>query len=142
MIPSIKANEVATTVSKMKLDPKDVMAQLAAIQSNGADGSAKTGSQFAQLHNDFVKSTVSGVGEIQDAHNKVIDTNTLMTAMDDYISLAKEGKGGVPTSFFITELTKQTIAREIFEKNFGDWRIKSSGKMADDEPDSKRSKKQ
>lgn len=119
-IPTIASNTVTTTVARMAPDPKEVMSQLAAIQ--GANDTevnqmskdaraAKTGESFMQLNNSYVTSVVSSLGSYDNDNNKVIDMNSLMTALDDFILKANEGTGGVPINFFIKPMTKLDIVK-------------------------------
>jgi len=133
LIPSIVSNTIETTVQNMSPDPKNVMAQLGAIAdassiSGGNEGggglmgsmagNAKTGAQFIELNNSYLKNVVSSLGEQTRLSNKVIDTNTMMTAFEDYVKKAMEGKCGVPTAFFIKDLKKSDVAKCFIRKYY------------------------
>mmetsp|Transcript_11588 Transcript_11588/g.17829 ORF Transcript_11588/g.17829 Transcript_11588/m.17829 type:complete len:505 (+) Transcript_11588:109-1623(+) len=133
VIPSIVSNTIETTVQNMSPDPKNVMAQLGAIAdassiSGGNEGggglmgsmagNAKTGAQFIELNNSYLKNVVSSLGEQTRLSNKVIDTNTMMTAFEDYVKKAMEGKCGVPTAFFIKDLKKSDVAKCFIRKYY------------------------
>lgn len=120
LIPSIKSSEIKTTVSTLKPDAQEVMAQLSAIQ--GATDSnvktmssdankARTGERFMELNNSYVKGIVSNLGQIDNANNKVIDTNSMMTAFDDYVQKAISGDCGVPINFFLKPITSKQLAK-------------------------------
>ena len=49
-------------------------------------------------------------------NNKVIDTNSLMTAFDDYVQQATKGEDGVPINFYLREITKSAIAKAWMKK--------------------------
>ncbi len=125
LIPSIKSNLITTTVSTLKPDATDVMKQLSAIQS-ATDSSLKTvgssaadarvGSQYIELNNSYITNVVSNLGAIDNNNNKVIDTNSLMTAFEDYVVQATEGENGVPINFFVREITKSAIAKAWMKK--------------------------
>jgi len=125
LIPSIKSNLITTTVSKLQPDAKEVMDQLSAIQGatdsitttqGSAASSAKAGSQFIELNNSYVTNVVSNLGVIENNNNKVIDTNSLMTAFDDYVQQATKGEDGVPINFYLREITKSAIAKAWMKK--------------------------
>ncbi len=119
LIPSIVSNTIETSVQNLKPDPKDVMSQLAAIQgatdtgvnTMGSDAEkAKAGESFMQLNNSYVTNVVSSLGEYDNKNNKVIDTNSMMTAFDDYIQKAIKGDCGVPINFFLKPITSRQLA--------------------------------
>ncbi|MCT4664063.1 MAG: hypothetical protein N4A45_02370 [Flavobacteriales bacterium] len=120
LIPSIKSNEIKTTVSTLKPSATEVMSQLAAIQgatdtdvnTTSSDAAkARTGESFMQLNNSYISGVVSNLGQIENANNKVIDTNSLMTAFDDYVQKAIEGQCGVPINFFLKPITSKQLAK-------------------------------
>jgi len=134
IIPSIVCNEVTTAVKRMAPDAAKIMEQQSAIAeasaaSAGGEGEeessgdveqtiegGKKGAQFQTLNSEHLANTVSNLSEYQTEANKVIDTNSIMTALDDFIVKATEGEGGVPTSFYIKHLTKNDIAKEYIKK--------------------------
>eukprot|EP00548_Thalassiothrix_antarctica_P021051 CAMPEP_0194193836 /NCGR_PEP_ID=MMETSP0154-20130528/75254_1 /TAXON_ID=1049557 /ORGANISM="Thalassiothrix antarctica, Strain L6-D1" /LENGTH=619 /DNA_ID=CAMNT_0038918209 /DNA_START=171 /DNA_END=2031 /DNA_ORIENTATION=+ len=136
IIPSIVCNEVTTAVKRMAPDAAKIMEQQSAIAeasaaSAGGEGEGeeessgdveqsieggKKGAQFQTLNSEHLANTVSNLSEYQTEANKVIDTNSMMTALDDFIVKATEGEGGVPTSFYIKHLTKNDIAKEYIKK--------------------------
>jgi hypothetical protein len=147
LIPTLKSNNLKTSISQLAPDAKEVMGQLAAIQGatdtdvNSAMSSAnkaKTGQQFIELNNSYISSVVSNVSKIDNDNNKVIDTNSLMTAFDDYVQKAGQGNCGVPINFFVREITKSMIAKAWLKKfsPLSNWQLTSSddnSKPADEE---------
>lgn len=130
LIPSIKSNEVTSTVAKLQGSPKDYMDQLATMQEANSSGmvsvaaraeQARKGNAIEQMKADFVRSAVSAVDEVATAHNKVIDMNSLMTALDDFVERANQGDGGVPINFYIKYVTDRTIARQWLQKYYPDF---------------------
>jgi len=120
IIPNLASPEMATTVTNMKPDAKEIMEQLSAIQA-ASDGvvnesmeqmanKAKTGAQFMKLNSDYIKNTVSALGSFDTANNRVIDMNSLITAFTDYIQKAINGNAGVPTNFNVRDIYKKDIA--------------------------------
>ena len=125
LIPSIKANQVATTVATLKPDPKDVMSDLSAIQGASNDEvtttasaaeKAKTGQSFMQIKNDFISNAVSALTKADTASNKVIDTNSLMTAFESYVNKASSGEAGIPINFFLKPITPKQLASAYLAK--------------------------
>lgn len=136
-IPTIASNVVETTVARLAPDPKQVMEQLSAIQGAN-DGTvnnmgkearnAQMGESFMELNNSYVTNAVSALGSYDNANNKVIDMNSLMTSLDDFIVKAREGGGGVPINFFLKPITKKMVAKEYLNKYF------PNGKPASEAP--------
>ena len=119
IIPSLKSNNIKTTVKTLAPDPKEVMSQLGAIQgatdssvnnmSAGAS-SARSGAEFMSLNSNYFTSVVSSLGQIDDDNNKVIDMNSLMTAFDDYVTRANESIQGVPINYYLKPITPAQLA--------------------------------
>lgn len=127
LIPSIKSNQVTTVVKGMKNDPAENMKELAAMQdaSNASVASlaaggaaAKKGQSIEQMKSDYIKASVSAVGELGKSTNQVIDLNSLMVALDDYVAKAGEGKIGVPINYYLKYVTKRDIALEWMNKYY------------------------
>jgi len=125
LIPSIKSNLIKTTVNTLKPDAKEVMSQLSAIQGatdstvktiGSSASDAKVGSQYIELNNSYITNVVSNLGVIENDNNQVIDTNSLMTAFDDYVQQATKGEDGVPINFFIRVITKSAIIKAWMKK--------------------------
>lgn len=127
IIPSIKSNTVTSVVEAMNDSPAERMKQLALIQ--GANSSsiksmatmaseAKTGHAVADMKNDYIEGTVSAVGKLDEAKNNVIDMNSMMTAIDNFVERANKGDGGVPINFYIKHVSQRTIAQQWMEKYY------------------------
>ena len=76
----------------------------------GAMGSARTGSDMVNLEAAKVKSVVSAVREGDVTTNKILDINTVMNAMDDYVTKALEGNLGVPINYYLHTVSRDEIA--------------------------------
>ena len=125
IIPTLKSNNVKTSISQLKPSATEVMGQLAAIQGatdsdvnslSSEAAKAKAGSQFMELNNSYVTSVVSNLSTVDNNNNKLIDVNSLMTAFDDYVQKAEAGKSGVPINFFVRHLDKAMIAKAWLKK--------------------------
>ncbi len=126
LIPSLVSNKMSSTVSTLAPSPTDVMDKLSKIQASSDSvvtsttsqaEKAKTGQSFMALDNSYITNAVSAIGKIDSDDNKVIDTNSLMTAFDDYVKLAKDGKcGGIPINFYLKPLTPKQLASAYLAK--------------------------
>lgn len=133
LIPSIKSNEVTSVVEGLQGDPASYMEQLAVMKESTTGGrdslaaraeQARKGNAIGQMKADFVRNAVTTVGKLDENKNKVIDMNSLMTALDDFVERANKGEGGVPINFYIKYVTERTIARQWLQKyypNFLRW---------------------
>lgn len=130
IIPSIKSNQVMLGVKQLAdLDPKQEMERLAALQgatagsnntiSSAADA-ARTGQQMITLQNSTITSALTGLSQIDDGQNSIIDINSMMTGMDDYIQkcVAADENVGVPINYFLKPLTKADITRAWLNKYY------------------------
>ena len=125
IIPSIKCNDITTTVRALDPDPASVMKGLSKIQeatsgdvesmTSQAD-KAKTGKEYMTLQNGYIDSAVTSIGKLQGQQNSVIDTNSLMTAFDHYVNNASDGNTGIPINFFVRHIDKPMIAKAWLNK--------------------------
>ncbi|EFX05983.1 hypothetical protein CMQ_4052 [Grosmannia clavigera kw1407] len=105
VIPSIVANEVKIGVKEFAdFDPAKNMAVSA------ADG-ARTGAQIQSMKSTQIKAAISALGDLQDGANKIIDINSLMTALEDYLKKAAEGNCGVPINYYLKILTRKMLCQ-------------------------------
>jgi hypothetical protein len=130
IIPSIKSNQVKMAVDSFSnFSPADAMEDLAKMQKNtaGIDDTvaskadkAKAGKQAITMSNMKVEATLSGVAKIDDGQNKIIDTNSMMTAMDDYVNRCVSGGDnvGVPINYYLKDITQSEIARAWMAKYY------------------------
>jgi len=136
IIPSLKASTVQTAVKQLNPDPREVMKQLSAIQSatdsdvntmSSEADKAKVGSQFMQLQSNYIEKVVGKLDESDKKSNKIIDTNSLMTAFDSYVTQAKQGNSGVPINFFVRHIDKPMIAKAWLKKfsPLDNWQLSS-----------------
>ncbi len=134
-IPSIKANNVKIAVKEFaEFDGKAAMEELSALQNatssdkDSVDASAekaRVGSQITALHNAQIQEVLTGLKEIDDGQNKVLDTNSMMNAMEDYISNAPKGKINVPINYYLKSITKSELAQMWIHKYFPDQFLKT-----------------
>jgi len=128
-IPDIKASSVETFVKTLNMTPEKSMKALGAIQgeTNGSvnnnmkamAAAGKTGAQFISMKNEYIDKTVSSIDAHDKSCNSVIDTKTMFTAFESYVNKCMEGNGvGVPTNFYVTEMTIADIAKTYIRKYY------------------------
>lgn len=149
IIPSIRSNQVKMAVQQFaEFDPGKDMQRLATLQGVTADESntvassataARTGQQMVALQNAKITSALSSLAVIDDGANNIVDTNSLMVAMDDYIQkcIAGGDNVGVPINYFLKPITRSMIARawlaKYYPNNFNQAGAADDSKKNDDE---------
>eukprot|EP00547_Thalassionema_nitzschioides_P017375 CAMPEP_0194252512 /NCGR_PEP_ID=MMETSP0158-20130606/27798_1 /TAXON_ID=33649 /ORGANISM="Thalassionema nitzschioides, Strain L26-B" /LENGTH=163 /DNA_ID=CAMNT_0038989945 /DNA_START=32 /DNA_END=520 /DNA_ORIENTATION=- len=103
-IPSIVASDIPSTVKRLKPTPEAVMGMLTAIQSSASDAVMKSpaaaaadgrrGNQYQAVNSAHADKTIEKTEEVNTEQNRVIDTNSMMTAFEDYVKKCREGKCG------------------------------------------------
>lgn len=120
VIPSIVANDVKMGVEKFaEFNPQANMQAIATIQNatvadqgtikQSADA-ARTGQQMVSLKGGEIKAALSALAAVDDGANKILDINSMMTALDDYLKKAAENQGGVPLNYYVKDITKSMLA--------------------------------
>lgn len=127
-IPSIKSNQVKLAVKEFSsFDGKSAINDLAGLQNavasdkdtiDNAAEKARLGQEMVTLKNAQIKGVLSGLNEIDDGNNKIIDINSMMTALDDYISKAMSGEIGMPINYYLKPITKSQLAQMWVDKYF------------------------
>lgn len=120
-IPSLKSNTVKIGVKQFaEFDPAAMMDKLATLSNAAASehdsvaasaAAARTGGQMVQMQATQVKSVMSGLADLDDGQNKMLDINSLMTAFEDYVQKCLEGNLGVPINYYLKNITKSQIAQ-------------------------------
>ncbi|SDN12076.1 hypothetical protein [Kriegella aquimaris] len=127
LIPSIKSSNIKSVVEALKGTPQEHMAQLAATQdasNNGIKsmaslaGQSKKGQSVEKMNTEYIKGSVDAVANVDTQANKVIDMNSLMTAIDDFVKMAAKGDGGVPINFYLKHISERTIAVQWMQKYY------------------------
>jgi len=129
-IPSIKSNQVKMAVQQFaNFDGKAAMNNIAALQNmvdsdkssiDTAAESARLGNQMTSFKNAQMQGVLEGLSEIDDGSNKIIDINSMMTALEDYIDKALAGELGMPINYYIKPITKSQLAQMWVDKYFPD----------------------
>jgi hypothetical protein len=127
-IPSIKSNQVQMAVQQFTdFDGKSAMSSLLALQ--GATDSdqktvassaqaAITGGQFTAMRASTMQAALSALSPIDDGQNKMIDTNSMMDALDDYIQKCLSGNIGAPITYYLKRVTASQLAQMWMAKYY------------------------
>jgi len=108
-------------------DGASAMSNLAALQNATASDkdtvdssatAARTGQQMLVMQNSKVQGVLAGLADIDDASNKMLDINSMMDAMDDYIQKALAGNIGVPINYYLKPITKSQLAEMWIAKYY------------------------
>lgn len=120
-IPTIQSEEVKLGVKEFaKFDPHEMMDKLATLNNAtskaqesvpASAAAARTGKQMVQLRSEEIKSVMTGLAEIADSHNKMLNISSLMAAFEDYVNKALEGNLGVPINYYVMPITKSQLAQ-------------------------------
>lgn len=143
-IPSIKSNEVQLGVKQFaKFDPAEMMGQLAtlanattAAQSSVKEGAqaARTGNQMVQIRGNDITSVMSGLEQVDDGKNKMLDVNSLMTAFEDYVDKVLAGNAGAPITYYLKPITASQLAQMWVAKYLPGQYVTSSGDDSEPAP--------
>jgi hypothetical protein len=127
-IPSIKSNEVQLGVKGFADDDgAKSMAALQKIQNataadqnsvGAAATAARTGSQMIELKTSEVQGALSALAKIDDGRNQMLDINSMMDAMADYIEKCLSGNIGVPINYYLKPITKSQLAQMWMAKYY------------------------
>lgn len=127
-IPSIKSNEVRMGVKGFSDDDgAKSMAALMKLQNATASAqdsvdasasAARTGAQMIALQNSKISATLSGLADIDNQQNKMLDTNSVMDALDDYVQKCLAGNIGVPINYYLKPITRSQLAQMWMAKYY------------------------
>jgi hypothetical protein len=81
---------------------------------------ALTGAQMSTLKSQKITGVLSGLKDVDSQSNSIIDTNSMMKAMEDYIQKCISGGDniGVPINYYLKPITKSMIARAWLAKYY------------------------
>jgi hypothetical protein len=127
-IPSIKSNQVKMGVKEFTdFDGASSMTALLKLQgvtqsdqesvSSSADR-ARTGQEFMAMKSNQMESALSALSDIDDGSNKIIDTNSMMDALDDYIQKCLAGNLGAPITYYLKRITASQLAQAWMSKYY------------------------
>ncbi|KAK3990397.1 hypothetical protein QBC44DRAFT_368925 [Cladorrhinum sp. PSN332] len=81
---------------------------------------ARTGGQMVSMKAGEVKAALSALAEIDDGANKIVDINSMMNALEDYLKKAADGSSGVPINYYLKDITKDMLAEMWVAKYYPD----------------------
>ena len=120
VIPSIVASDVKLGVEKFaRFDPVSGMQAIATLQSEteadqdsvkASADAARTGGQMLSMKSAEMKAALTTLAELDDGANKLLNINSMMTALDDYLKKAAKGDSGVPINYYLKDVTKGMLA--------------------------------
>ncbi|KLJ01916.1 hypothetical protein WQ56_03320 [Luteimonas sp. FCS-9] len=127
-IPSIKSNQVKMGVREFS--DSDGSASMTALlklqgvtqsdqQSVASSASAaRTGQNLVALKSGQMESALSALKDIDDGANKIIDINSMMDALDDYVQKCLDGKLGAPITYYLKRITASQLAQGWIAKYY------------------------
>lgn len=127
IIPSIKSNEVKSAVKEFaNFDGATIMNNLAQLNSDTSSAQntalqdadkARSGEQMVSMQSAQIKGVFMGLQPIDEASNRMLDINSMMTAFDDYITRCGSGIG-LPINYYIKPITRSQLASMWIAKYF------------------------
>jgi len=129
IIPSIASQEMKSAVKQFTQFSPDELEGKLNVLTNGNQAEARGGmdmesgaadsiraGQINGAQKGTIEAVLSGVSNTVETKNQVMDTNSLMHALDDYVEIARDMEGGVPVNFYISNLDKKTVISEWFKE--------------------------
>lgn len=128
IIPSIASQQMDTAVKKFTEFSPDELEGKLNVLANSNQGAARAGmdmesgaaesiraGQINGAQKGKIESVLTGVSSTDAITNQVLDTNSLMLALDDYVKIARDMEGGVPVNFYVSNIPKKTVISEWFK---------------------------
>ncbi len=125
-IPSIKSNNVQSAVKGYTdFNGKSNIDQLEKLQANTnsefstvatSAAAARAGGQMVAMQNAQTKGVLSGLSDIDKENNKVLNTNSMMESMEDYINKCLAGNIGIPINYYLKPITKAELTGAWLKK--------------------------
>lgn len=120
-IPSIKSNQVKMGVREFS-DSDGSASMTALLKLQGVTQSdqqsvassataARTGQSLVPMKAGQMESALSALKDIDDGANKIIDINSMMDALDDYVQKCLDGKIGAPITYYLKRITASQLAQ-------------------------------
>lgn len=128
LIPTIKSNEIKLGVKEFaNFDGKSSMEQISALdQAVSAEQetvqqsaeAARKGGEMVSLKSGTIKAALESLGDLARDNDKILDINSMMSALDDYLAKAAELTGGVPINYYLKPITKDMLAEMWVSKYY------------------------
>ena len=123
VIPTLKSNIVKSSVMQfVESDKENPLQRLAQLQGATAEANntmasgarqALTGKQMIELRNASIQASIAGLSKMESEENSIININSMMSAMDDYINkcVSSDENIGIPINYYLKPLTRSEILR-------------------------------
>jgi len=118
LIPTIASNVVEFGVKQFAGFDAAEMGQKLATLSNSTTEAAtieqgasegRTQGQMGSMQAQTIESVMSGLEDMKTNQDKILNVNTMMTALENYAQMAVEGGIGVPINYLIKPLNKKKL---------------------------------
>lgn len=126
IVPSLASQSLDTALhTYTDFSSNEVNNKLAALGNSmtnkvpNMDGGAResiAAGQINGMERSKISSVISAVSESDKASNNIIDLNSVMLALDDYIKQVRVADGGVPVNFYVTKLNKNRVLELWFKE--------------------------
>lgn len=92
------------------------------------------------MYNSTITASIAGLAKMEEQENSIIDINSMMTAMDDYIEkcTSADENLGVPINFYLKQFTRQDIVRAWVNHYYPN-EYNKAGRIDDSQSDSEES---
>lgn len=127
-IPSIKSNQVKMGVREFADNDGSVsmtaLLKLQGVTQTERDSvassatAARTGQGLVAMKSGQMESALSALKDIDDGANKIIDINSMMDALDDYVQKCLDGKIGAPITYYLKRITASQLAQGWMAKYY------------------------
>lgn len=125
MIPTLKSNTLQSGIGKLTEISPDTLNHALRKEGEGStigsesEDSARR-SRHLEAQDRRAKRVIEAMADVDREQSKVMDLNSLMTALDNYIQGANSPKElhGVPISFYTRNLTRSEIIRLWMKKHY------------------------
>lgn len=116
VIPSMVSHEVKEFVD---FDPKSNMGAVAAIQNATSSDQAtiqsigeasRTSGQASEMQSKTIEASLTTLVTIDGEKNKILDVNSMITALEDYLIKAAKGDAGVPINYYLKDIDQKMLA--------------------------------
>ena len=142
IIPTIASTQLDMGVKSFaKFDPQSMMDQLSVMDSSTQSSmksleqevsSSKKKGEISQVDANNKHALMSGLDTSDKRKNSVLNTESMMTAMDDFVKQAQEIEGGVPISFYLKPIKKYTLLKGWMDKYHPGWDSDTNENQTDD----------
>jgi hypothetical protein len=129
VVPSVKSNELRAGVKTLtEVDTVKTANEISVVTDTADDiktlsSSAARSQSLAEMQSiksASVQNVMMGLGKIDEAANRVLDVNSMMTAFEDYTGKVNSGRVGVPINYYLKKITRAELAAQWIQKYYPD----------------------